>query len=414
MSPLTSCKVNVQPQLLQDDLPWAPEIYDSTSNTIAQKGCGLTSLTMALHYAGLQKVDHTSLNLDPGNLNAFMNADEDYSGASVNWAPTTRDASDGVLIFDTLGGSVSSASDSKAAAQALTSALCAPEPHPVIVGVTSPSSGIFPGHFVLVTGVQSYPDGSQTFTIDDPFYPFVSLSDYNNIYVTRGIVRDPSSNISELDFSLGNGADLLVTDPTGAQTGYLGNDADTQGIKNSAHFVDSYGNDVTSQAPSATGHFVDIFQPNLGNFSTNVVGLTPGIFELRIRAFSTDGSSQPALSVSGISGLNSSTTFQIHYLSVIGSTPAVTLIATFQSTLEDISNSRQLGLMSAGIAQELSSSVQTASLAASQGNNKGAEVALGFFEQQVTALSGTSITGIAPQVLQADATSLLTQLGGFN
>ena len=188
--------------------------------------------------------------------------------------------------------------------------------------------------------MQTNPDGTQKFTIDDPFYPAISLDDYNNDYVTRGIVRDPSGDISALDFSVGDGVDLLVTDPTGAQTGLINSSTgnDVQQIQHSAHFVDAYENDQTGQGATATGHFVDVFQPSIGSFGINVIGLNPTTFTLRIRAYSQDGSAQPALSVSGVSGSNSISQFKVQFSSIAGSTPTVTVIASFQSTLADISN----------------------------------------------------------------------------
>lgn len=409
----TSCSVNIPHPLGQDDLSWASNIYDSTTNTIGQKGCGLTSLTMALQYAGLQTVSQTGFPLNPGTLNFFMNEALDYSGSSVDWAPATRDASNGLLKFDTLGGYKNSKTNPVAAAQALTNALCAPQPHPVIVGVTSPSSKKFPGHFVLVTGVQTNADGSKKFTIDDPFYPAISLDDYNNIFVTRGLVRDPTSDISELDFSLGDAADLLVTDPTGAQTGLVdvSTGADLQQIQNSAHFVDAYDNDLTGQAATSAGHFVDIFQPINGSFGVTAKGLKPGIFALRIRAFSQDGSAQPGLTIAGIAGVSSTSAFQVQSSSAVGSTPIVTRVATFQSTLADISNSEQLGLIdNAGIANALTSKIQAAQSAATTGQRQTAINILGAFENQLSAQTGKHVIGVAPQVLQEDAASLISQI----
>src|SRR6266576_2784521 len=55
-------------------------------STIYQLGCALTSLSMALNFGGVPT--------DPGSLNQFMiQHDTDYSNASVNWGPTTKDIS---------------------------------------------------------------------------------------------------------------------------------------------------------------------------------------------------------------------------------------------------------------------------------------------------------------------------------
>jgi hypothetical protein len=89
----------------------------------------------------------------------------------------------------------------------------------------------------------------------------------------------------------------------------------------------------------------------------------------------------------------------------------VTLVATFPSTLQDISNSFQLGLIdNQGIANSLSSKITAASVAAARSDTTTAANELGAFTNEVNAQTGKHITGIAPQVLLADAASLISQL----
>ena len=83
-------------------------------------------------------------------------------------------------------------------------------------------------------------------------------------------------------------------------------------------------------------------------------------------------------------------------------------MATYQSTIADINNSLALGLIdNAGIANSLTTKIQAA---ASASNSKAASGVLGAFENEVSAQTGKHITGIAPQVLQTDAASLISQL----
>ena len=88
----TSCACNLSVQELkqgifpkQDGNPvWEDDAYDkSAPSTIYQLGCALTSLSMALNFAGVPT--------DPGSLNRFMiQHDTDYSGASVIEPPTYK------------------------------------------------------------------------------------------------------------------------------------------------------------------------------------------------------------------------------------------------------------------------------------------------------------------------------------
>jgi hypothetical protein len=87
------------------------------------------------------------------------------------------------------------------------------------------------------------------------------------------------------------------------------------------------------------------------------------------------------------------------------------MVAPFQGTLDDISNMLALGLIdNKGIAKALSSNINAASNAAAGGDKKTAENILKAFINQVNAQSGKHISGVAPQLLLADANCLLGQL----
>jgi hypothetical protein len=154
------------------------------------------------------------------------------------------------------------------------------------------------------------------------------------------------------------------------------------------------------------------------------------------------------LSNTGIAGPGSSSSVEVQFASTPGSTSTVVLAATFQSTLQDISNSLQLGLIdNQGIANSLSRKINVASVAAGGGDNTTAANVLRAFTNEVKRLAedvrdgideagkpgigddrerreaehrqrqdkdrehtGKHITGIAPQVLLADAAHLISQL----
>ena len=87
------------------------------------------------------------------------------------------------------------------------------------------------------------------------------------------------------------------------------------------------------------------------------------------------------------------------------------MVVTFQGTLDDITNTLALGLINnKGIAKALSSNINAASNAAAGGDKERAENFLNAFINQINAQTGKHISGVAPQVLLADANCLLDQL----
>jgi hypothetical protein len=143
------CQTNVTTTWSQADPLWkAVLLYNtvpSANKTIGNKGCALTSLGMALDFAGvttLQFPGSTAQN-DPGNLNSFMSqTDNDFvetfckgttsvCGADVNWQAATSDTSLHSVKFHYRN--ISSETNPNAAKNYLHDQLC--NGHPVIVGV---------------------------------------------------------------------------------------------------------------------------------------------------------------------------------------------------------------------------------------------------------------------------------------
>jgi len=293
--------------------------------------------------------------LNPGSLNLFMQVtDTDFIGSNVWWSPTTRDASGGNLQVCNIRSSSTHVLDAGLSAG-----------FPVIVRV--PSS---PSHFVLVTGkLQS--DGD--YLIADPFLPrgFVLLSDYGS-FETRGWVKDPTGDISELDAALGTNADILIRDPLGRTTGLDPATAqETEQIPESSHFIDAITDDLTGEPPDDFLHSVTIRKPMGGTYDILVIGKQLGTYTLSLRAFSQDGTSQPSIEIPGISSPGSSSHFSFQYVSTPGAKSSGVQVATFSSTLADISNSLALGLIDdAGIANSLTRKIQAAASAAAEGERE--------------------------------------------
>jgi hypothetical protein len=267
------------------------------------------------------------------------------------------------------------------------------------VGVNLDANGV-PGHYVIVTGKKN-----NDYTIADPGFARTALSQYNNEFVTRGFVADPPGDLSELDLAMGDAAETLVTDPFGRETGF---DPILQKIveeiPTSAYFRDSLQDDVSVAPPTEIDHLTEVFQPSQGTYQIDVNGLKLGTYSLSLRMFSQDGSSQPDVLIPGIAGPGSKSSFSIQLASTPGSTPTVTVVASFSSTLADINNSLQLGLIdNHGIANSLLQKIEAAQAATTDTRNN----VLKAFINEVNAQTGKHITGIAVQVLLADAKSLM-------
>jgi Peptidase_C39 like family len=400
------CTTNVQRLSQGGNAPWANEQYDSINKTISQKGCALTSLSMALNFAGLAN--------DPSSLNKFMiETDNDYNGSSVNWGPATRDRSNETLVFNGFRSR---------STQALDDALC--QGFPVIVGVDFNAEDV-PGHFVVVTGKQG-----DTYTIADPgFAGRTTLDSYDNKFETRGYVRktDASNsstanstftnllsrqneNLGELDVAVGDNAELLVVNASGLRAGFdFSAKTILEEIAGSSYFRDSLNDDETGEPAEETGHIVQIKEPAEEAYRIDVIGVKRGTSTLSIRAFSQDGSPQPPIVIQGITGIGSTSTFQL--VLGPGATPIVIRTATVESTLNDIRNSLDLSLIdNAGIAQALSSKLMAAQAAFARGNSQAAGQILEAFKAEVRAQESKHVNSLVVQVLLEDADFLRGQM----
>jgi hypothetical protein len=175
--------------------------------------------------------------------------------------------------------------------------------------------------------------------------------------------------------------------------------------------VDALRNDDTGAPPNGRSHSVLVFQPSIGAYTVALTGRQLGSYILEVGAFSTDGTAQPGISLTGVTNLGSSSTFLLQFSSAPGSSLTASRIASFQSALADISNGLELGLIdNAGIAAALTEKINAAQAAANAGQNQTAVSILNAFNNQLSAQAGKHINGIAPQVLQEDANSLISQL----
>ncbi|HEX7286531.1 MAG TPA: C39 family peptidase [Candidatus Angelobacter sp.] len=391
----SDCSVDVIRESQGNPL-WNPPLYltpydHSSSLTISQKGCALTSLSMALNTAG-------STN-DPGLLNQFMRThDTDYQGLSVYWGPATRDFSQSTLKFHATR--IDSTTDLQAASQYLDKVVCE-QHHPVIVGVELDADRT-PQHYVVVKGKKA-----GDYQIADPGFAKTALSQYNNEFVVRGFVADPPGDISELDLSVGDAAEMLLTGPSGQETGFdPGSGRIVERIASSVYFRDSIRDDVSDAPPSEVSHLIEISQPAQGNYQVVVTGVKLGTYFLSSRMFSRDGSPQPDILIPGIAGPGSTSSYAMQVNSTPGAASSVSIAATFSSTVDDITNSLHLGLIdNQGISTSLSQKIQAAQAVTGPARAN----ILQAFINEVNAQAGKHIRDIAVQVLLGDANSLLSE-----
>jgi hypothetical protein len=275
----------------QGDPRWATNAYDNSGTNIQARGAAVACLAMALNYAGAAT--------DPGALNQLMIKSNDFVGMNnINWDAATRDASGGALEFHGYR-----TTDAQYLNQKLSQGI------PVIVGVNFNGNGD-PGHFVLVTGKQN-----GQFLIADPGYANATTLDaYGNVFETRGCVGDPPGNVSGLDVSVADAADILVVDPLGRVTGY---DPALAGvveqIPRSVHFSDCLeASDLTGAPGTSTARQVEIYQPLPGTYQIFLVGTNAGSYRLTLRAFSQTGAAEAPLILLGTRTSNALVSFQFN------------------------------------------------------------------------------------------------------
>jgi hypothetical protein len=149
--------------------------------------------------------------------------------------------------------------------------------------------------------------------------------------------------------------------------------------------------------------------PSSGTYRVTTTGTGLGTYTLTFRTLATDGTFQTG-SVVGVTNDGSTSTYQVGYSPLPGLSGPVALMASFGSTLGDISNSLALGLISdPGVSESLVDKINAAANEASAGRTKAEANILHSFMHLVEAQTSKHINRIASQLLLSDAESLLSQ-----
>lgn len=336
----TSCDASsgINP-LVQNVSPWGQETYDSSSFTIAAKGCALTTICMALGANGVS--------ITPDVLNGLLDT---YGGYSVYPDAGTLKAnvlwSKDVAIVDdyfTGASSLNLKFDSfrrsgTAGLAAIDKYICSTssKPEPVIVGVnlacfndfgrsvpgiggqSCPAEfpkGPTPGHYVIVTKKAANGD----YSILDPAYGKTSLSKYGNNFETRGAVHDPS-DLSFLEISSGENTDVQLVDPSSNKTGYDPISAGiSEAIASSAYFrdrIDTVNPDGSTSQDPFTWHVLDVRQPEAGRYLLVIRGNSPGSYSILVDAAGIGGVLKDTIKLAGTIGQGQLISYVLQYSSL--------------------------------------------------------------------------------------------------
>lgn len=394
--------------------PWERVQYDSqTGKTIANEGCLLTSLSMALNSTGIHMIpvsygSTTMVLNNPGTLNTFVESAGDYdSNHNINTSKAIKDL--GLNLNFVAPKHWDSEIDHDGAQSFLENALA--QGHPITVGVDSscpkgPTG--FPCHFVLVWG-----ERNGQFLIADPWPNtgtgtleptlFTSLSQWGH-YITGGYVTDPE-NLSALNVTSADDVSLLLTSPNGTLTG-IDPVTGTTYQQGGAYWTESLVDALNPPTATKASRFIDITEPVGGQYELATGSPTLGTFSVTVNSYAQDGSRQPAVSVTGIGGPESNATFDLTYTQAAGSLPSVSRISSPAGLSKDLQNAVKAGLIKMPVVPVLEFLVRSANDALKRGRCREANGLLDILIAVVNQLSGHEVDATVAGVLLEDATSL--------
>ena len=393
-----------------DNICWGDAPYDhmfkpvpfpNVPYTIGEMGCALTSAVMLVNYYAEQQ--HVNVQpFNPFDLDSFLRdtlGGYDAEGGIEPWA---------VAAFARLHGIQMYFSGELTDEQRLNEELL--KCNPVMLWVSS--RGARPDHWVLAT--RRHPDLS-TYEIRDPggYTGGDTLAAFDNsAYAMWLFSPTRPQTIGGMKVVAYSPIELLITDPSGRRTGVTD---PTTGESVRDIPTSSYGHyvlrdDVGHSAITPETKAARIVAPEPGDYRLRTTGTGLGTYGLDFLSYDNDGGAT-LVSTTGITGPGSVVDYVVNYDGTPGHQGSVKRVATFASAIDDVVNSRGLGLIdNSGIANALKAKLDEASRAAAASNLPSARGVLTAFVNLVTAQTGKHIIGIAPQVLLEDAASLESEL----
>jgi hypothetical protein len=264
-----------------------PDTTGQIPKTIAQKGCALTSVAMAMNAAG---VPTTVL-----ELNTWMNTNGGF-------------ADEGNLLFDRFqayakskGANVGYERLDGVTPAALRSLICQFGPQVLEVKVKHAGSPDSTQHFVLATGIGA--DGNPTIADpgdgSDP-----SLANYGNKYVSvRKMQRKEAITDTLADglvISFYSPGEIMLTDPAGHRVGYdptkgsLLSEIASGHYEQHAQYSSVSGDGIFDDDEHAQPKMIEVSNPTVGDYAVNVTGTGTGTYLLRIDGFGPGGNTTGA------------------------------------------------------------------------------------------------------------------------
>jgi hypothetical protein len=252
------------PLIKQTDPTWGNDIYDSAdlwatgATGLSRWGCALTSAVMVFHYNGLKKMaDGTDIT--PGTANQWLKSQPDgyIRNGLLNWLALSRLSKQIKVInsatFDALEY------ERRNPDNAYLSDSIENKRIPAILAV--------PGHFIVARGVDHT---NSTYTINDPFYDVLKLSDpfYGNNYQGMGIYTPSNTDLSYIMIVTNPDIDIELINSLGESVG--------EG-KLEAPIDDAVGNVTNSKGPLKIFY---LKKPGSGPYELNISSSTPGPYQL--------------------------------------------------------------------------------------------------------------------------------------
>lgn len=314
--PVVAFKQGISPYN-DNNPPWEGNRYDSFG-TIAEYGCAMTSTAMLLNWMGATT--------DPGQLNTWLRSQTDgYKGSSLNWIAAARYARDRGIQLYYHGAQARSSSADNTLNTSISQARI-----PVVLDVSG--LGGTSSHFVLATG-QTQVNGNATWRINDPSFNRDTLQQYGNTYKS---LRNFSVNpVGALLVGGSSSIAILVTDPSGRQTGYNFNSGQTVSeIPNSNYYRESIENDADSNGqPTPEEKLLEIIEPADGVYTIQIIGLTTDLYTFHFFGYDQNQDPTGSTIVTDQAVPGSVHTYQLTYSSASGSSLPVQRISVGQTNM---------------------------------------------------------------------------------
>jgi len=350
------------PYFSQNALPWGPSEYDHTKKlgingiqgSMDRWGCAVTSVAMVLNYHNMKQfIDGTSI--DPGSLNEWLKQNKGYSYgygsdgwySSINWdriGSLTQDLKAASKSTYTLEYHSIRSNPTPQTKTILDHDLTVGDgikPFPDILWVNNSSTT---SHFVVAKGISN-----NIYSINDPEWNYPDLSSFNNSYMQIGRYVPSHTDLSYLTVVVNPDVEILVTDFQGRKTGKLIHNGITDTyneIPDATYgFEAPLSNPGSNGIPEQLGTGVNSFllpKPETGIYTVTFSSNEDTFYTANISTTEKEG----GYNLETFQGSVAPNIYDISKVNYFKEAPStVKKDVTFASTLADIKELRELGLL---------------------------------------------------------------------